>query len=87
MKNGTPEYGMRTAVNANSATKISRHVTATERFHILVLTHDGFVLKIYKSSSAEPIEQVSIWKCVAFTCSKSISIFPKFLAPTLTRHA
>jgi hypothetical protein len=68
MKNGTPEYGMRTSVNANSATKISKRVTATERFHILVLTHDGFVLRIYKSSSAEPIEQVPMRKCVTFTC-------------------
>ena len=58
MAHGTPEYRMRTIVNANSVTKHSRRVTAESRFVILVLAHDGFALRTYKSSSADPIEQV-----------------------------
>jgi len=49
---------MRTVVNANSASRHSRRVTVEPRFVILVLSHDGFALRLYKSSSAHPIEQV-----------------------------
>lgn len=50
---------MRTIVNANGVLKNSRRVTVESRFAILVLTHDGFTLRTYKSSSADPIEQVA----------------------------
>ena len=49
---------MRTMVNANSINRHSRRVTVENRFAILAFTHDGFALRIYKSSSAGPIEQV-----------------------------
>lgn len=49
---------MQTTVNANRVTSLSRKVTAESRFVILALIHDGFALKMYKSSSAEAIEQV-----------------------------
>jgi hypothetical protein len=51
---------MQTTVNANRVTSLSRKVTAESRFVILALIHDGFALKIYKSSSAEATEQVAI---------------------------
>lgn len=59
-KSGVPEYKMRTVVNANSASSHSRRVTVEPRFAILVFTHDGFALRLYKSSSAHPIEQVLV---------------------------
>ena len=49
---------MQTIVNTNRATKNSRRVTVESRFVILALTHDGYALRLYKSSSAQPIEQV-----------------------------
>ena len=65
---------MRTIVNANSVMTHSRRVTVENRFAILVLTHDGFALRTYKSSSAGAIEQV--WQstpiqnaCVSALCS------------------
>ena len=78
MRRGIPEYSMRTVVNANSVNKVSRRVTAESRFVILVLTHDGFSLRTYKSSSAEYVEQVSM----------NIAVFSKpILCSALNQHS
>jgi hypothetical protein len=60
IEGGVPEYEMRTIVNANSATRQSRRVTTESRFVILVMAHDGIAMRVYKSSSSSPVEQVII---------------------------
>lgn len=58
LRRGVPEFSMQTSVNANRVTSHSRRVTVESRFVTLALIHDGFALKIYKSSSGEAVEQV-----------------------------
>lgn len=60
MKDNVPEFASQVVVDSNSASQVSRAVTAQRRFYILALSHDGFEMRIYKSSSLKPIVLVSL---------------------------
>ena len=53
--NGIQEVNSRVVINANSAGRVDRLVTADDQWHVLALVQSGFEFQIYKDGTVDPI--------------------------------